>query len=246
MPKLYNRSWEKARRVHLAHNRYCVICRRHGRQTRATVVDHITPHKGDKVLFWDRSNWQSLCQPCHDGFKRSVERRGQARGVDLAGRPVDPAHPWNDGRHSIPHGMRPSGIPVRLVVGPPASGKSTHIRQNAAQSDVVIDLDRILVGLGFDAWTDNVAHVKRALRYRDTLLYSLADRTQGVAWFATLAPTSDEQRAWRQAIGHKCEIVRIDTPIEDCRVRIMTDLKRKKYRQRLLKVLNTYELRMNS
>ena len=30
------------------------------------VVDHIIPHKGDKVLFWDRSNWQPLCKTCHD------------------------------------------------------------------------------------------------------------------------------------------------------------------------------------
>jgi 5-methylcytosine-specific restriction enzyme A len=28
-------------------------------------VDHITPHKGDRQMFWDRSNWQSLCHRCH-------------------------------------------------------------------------------------------------------------------------------------------------------------------------------------
>jgi len=32
----------------------------------ATVVDHITPHKGDNDLFWDRANWQSLCESCHN------------------------------------------------------------------------------------------------------------------------------------------------------------------------------------
>lgn len=32
----------------------------------ATVVDHNIPHKGNKVLFWDVSNWQSLCKACHD------------------------------------------------------------------------------------------------------------------------------------------------------------------------------------
>ena len=34
--------------------------------TRATVVDHIRPHKGNRELFWDRTNWQSLCKQCHD------------------------------------------------------------------------------------------------------------------------------------------------------------------------------------
>ncbi|WP_309252328.1 HNH endonuclease signature motif containing protein [Paenibacillus spongiae] len=32
----------------------------------ATVIDHIKPHKGNKVLFWDRNNWQPLCKSHHD------------------------------------------------------------------------------------------------------------------------------------------------------------------------------------
>jgi 5-methylcytosine-specific restriction protein A len=32
----------------------------------AIVVDHIIPHKGNYKLFWDKSNWQSLCKSCHD------------------------------------------------------------------------------------------------------------------------------------------------------------------------------------
>jgi len=32
----------------------------------ATVVDHIIPHRGDMVLFWDRNNWQSMAKVCHD------------------------------------------------------------------------------------------------------------------------------------------------------------------------------------
>jgi 5-methylcytosine-specific restriction protein A len=38
-----------------------------GRVTPATVVDHIIPHRGDPVLFWDRKgNWQGLCAPHHN------------------------------------------------------------------------------------------------------------------------------------------------------------------------------------
>ena len=33
---------------------------------RATVVDHIIPHRGDQKLFWDQNNWQALCKSCHD------------------------------------------------------------------------------------------------------------------------------------------------------------------------------------
>ena len=34
--------------------------------TPATVVDHIIPHRGDRKLFWDESNWQSLCERHHN------------------------------------------------------------------------------------------------------------------------------------------------------------------------------------
>jgi 5-methylcytosine-specific restriction protein A len=43
--------------------------------TEATDVDHIKPHKGDMTLFWDRTNWQSLCGPCHSA-KTAAEDGG--------------------------------------------------------------------------------------------------------------------------------------------------------------------------
>jgi len=44
----------------------CVMCAAEGRYTKATVVDHIKPHRGDRKLFWDRANWQPLCKAHHD------------------------------------------------------------------------------------------------------------------------------------------------------------------------------------
>jgi len=34
------------------------------RDTPATQTDHVVPHRGDMVLFWDQSQWQSLCHDC--------------------------------------------------------------------------------------------------------------------------------------------------------------------------------------
>ena len=45
---------------------WCRACAKRGIHTRATVVDHVTPHKGDWALFTDRGNLQSLCKSCHD------------------------------------------------------------------------------------------------------------------------------------------------------------------------------------
>ena len=46
-------------------NQLCAICEREGRRTPTQCVDHVQPHHGDEVLFWDRSNWQPACIPCN-------------------------------------------------------------------------------------------------------------------------------------------------------------------------------------
>jgi hypothetical protein len=69
-----------------------------GQASIATVADHITPHRGDPVLF--AGPLQSLCAPCHNGVKQSLEQGGDGliRGSDARGNPLDPRHPWNKGQ----------------------------------------------------------------------------------------------------------------------------------------------------
>lgn len=62
----YDSKWQKARKGYLNKHPLCVRCQAKGIYTQATVVDHIIPHRGDKNLFWERSNWQALCKKCHD------------------------------------------------------------------------------------------------------------------------------------------------------------------------------------
>ena len=62
----YNRRCQKARKSYLEAHPLCVQCAKQGKYVRATVVDHIIPHRGDQKLFWDQNNWQSLCKNCHD------------------------------------------------------------------------------------------------------------------------------------------------------------------------------------
>ena len=69
---LYRSSrWRKLRRVFLQEHPLCVQCQELGTLTPASVVDHITPHKGDEALFFDEANLQPLCKPCHD--RKTVE-----------------------------------------------------------------------------------------------------------------------------------------------------------------------------
>lgn len=65
----YDSRWKQARRAFLDKHPHCVMC---GQP--AAVVDHITPHKGDRALFWNSRNWQSLCVHHHNSNKQSQER----------------------------------------------------------------------------------------------------------------------------------------------------------------------------
>lgn len=62
----YDRKWKKARLSYLKAHPLCVRCMERGIYVEAVVVDHVTPHRGNPELFWDRGNWQSLCKACHD------------------------------------------------------------------------------------------------------------------------------------------------------------------------------------
>ena len=62
----YGSAWRKASKQFLQAHPLCEECQKQGRYVKATVVDHVVPHRGDEKLFWDRSNWRALCKRCHD------------------------------------------------------------------------------------------------------------------------------------------------------------------------------------
>lgn len=98
----YGYAWQKARTGHLRSHPFCVYCLRDPAYAAirtmapssailrcaelglvapmASVVDHIEPHRGDQVLFWNKANWQSLCGTHHSADKQreeAAQRRGE-------------------------------------------------------------------------------------------------------------------------------------------------------------------------
>ncbi len=71
----YGYKWQQARAQYLREHPLCVMCQAVGRVEAATVVDHITPHRGNQSLFWRRSNWQPLCATHHSRDKQREEHR---------------------------------------------------------------------------------------------------------------------------------------------------------------------------
>lgn len=74
----YTGAWQKARAGFLRSHPLCAAHATKGETVAALVVDHIVPHKGDRVLFWDYGNWQALCKPCHD-YKTATQDGGFGR-----------------------------------------------------------------------------------------------------------------------------------------------------------------------
>jgi 5-methylcytosine-specific restriction enzyme A len=68
---LYDSKWKAAAKTFLAlpeHAR-CVYC---GQP--AGCVDHAIAHKGNRRLFWDRSNWRPSCLACNT--KKGIREEG--------------------------------------------------------------------------------------------------------------------------------------------------------------------------
>lgn len=74
---LYGRPWRRARDRFIAEHPWCVDCLKDGKRVVAEEVDHIVPHRGDSALFWDETNWQSMCLAHHSAkTAREVGWRG--------------------------------------------------------------------------------------------------------------------------------------------------------------------------
>lgn len=91
---LYGRRWGKKRAAQLEEEPFCRLCAKAERITRATVADHIEPHRYDPIAFW-QGELQSLCKICHDSVKQTQEKSGYLKGSDTSGVPLDPNHHWN-------------------------------------------------------------------------------------------------------------------------------------------------------
>ena len=92
----YGYKWQQARAAYLVKHPFCVYCLREAGIPQsddavvvgmacmskgiglpmATVVDHSVPHRGDMVIFWDSSKWQSLCTRHHSRDKQREEAMG--------------------------------------------------------------------------------------------------------------------------------------------------------------------------
>lgn len=201
----YGPEWRRYRIGYLVNHPLCVMCADAGVLAAAALVDHIEPHRGDQDLFWSASNHQALCYSCHT---RKTAREGGRVEESL----------WH------PAGLRPSRVPLTIVCGPPASGKSTYVERHARASDLVIDLDAIgakLTGSSERTWSRK--WIKAAAIERNAMLASLAGEVKArAAWFVVSEPDGQWRRWWQACLGPKAVIV-LGVSADECIRRIRAD-----------------------
>jgi len=242
--RLRGRAGMAQRQRRLAAEPLCRHCAEQGKTTASVTPDHIVPLGKGGTDHDD--NIQCLCEPCHDA-KTALDMAGMfsnAMGVDADGWPTDPRHQANGGtgklskeyaERRMPTDLKPSRIPLTILCGPPASGKSSHLREHQGPNDLVIDLDAIMAGLsGRREHQTSKEWLTPALDHRNALLRSLhTDTTHDAAWFIISAPDPLERAQWAKML--KARVIVLDTPLAECARRIKADPTRKGQEGRMLK-----------
>lgn len=201
--------WQRMREAQLSAHPLCRMCHDRGIVRRASVVDHVEPHKGDEALFWDVDNHQSLCKPCHDTLKQREEVAAGHSG------PYQYRPEW----------LRPSAIPLTIVSGPPASGKTTYVTDRAGPNDLVIDLDIIastMSGQPVHGW-DRAKWLAPAMRHRNALLGDLSRNPMWDAAWLIISEADPDKRQWWADKMKPDRVVVLEVPAAVCMGRVRAD-----------------------
>lgn len=233
----YNRKWEAFRKAFLYRNPLCEYCSTPERIVPATVCDHDLPHEHDPHLFWNNT-YTALCASCHNSTKQRLELKyeGIALLRAIEGVKSGATRRWG---YSIPDGVKPSGIPVILVSGPPAAGKSTYIEANAQPGDTVIDFDIYRQRIGNAKWDTRQDIIRQAFKMRDDDIKALNGKSDGVCYLIVTAPTEAERSAWVRALGN-VTIHILRTPESVCIERIKADPRRADAAPRQIKAVKDW------
>lgn len=198
----YGWQWQKIRLVILAQEPLCRFCKEAGRITMAEEVDHID---GDSFNN-DQENLRPLCRPCH--LKRTAKDQAFGR------------HQWR------PEWLKPSTIPLTIVCGAPASGKSTYVEQHACPDDLVIDLDVIAAGLSgqsLHGW-DRAKWLTPAIRARNEMLGDIMRPTTRWprAWLIASEAKAENRQWWADTMRPE-RIIVMETQPAECMARVRAD-----------------------
>ena len=220
------KDWMRSRISFLKQNPLCVQCQKNGKVEPAWIVDHVIAHKGDKELFWNVDNWQALCKSCHDRktYYETLGNDGTKVGIDY-----------------FPDYLGESTIPITIVCGPSASGKTTYVNNNKANNALVIDIDDIIYDMTGERYPDNRDdYLQQAIATRNDILLSLTYTTDyESAWLITTAAKKEHRIWWKDKLK-ATKVIVLDTSKEKCIQRVMQDKDRESNRYSFIGLINRW------
>jgi len=188
----YDDEWRKFRLRYLSKHPLCVDCEEEGKVTPATEVHHEKPILEYPELKYAESNLKALCE--HHHAKRGAgfwKSRELKRLKDII-----------------------------IVCGPPASGKSTYIKEHAQPNDLIWDYDEIIKALtGQDLYHRPNWSMDAALAIRDTVYKFIESSTKvKKAWIITSAPRREQRIPLRDRFS--AEVIIMNPSMDICLNRI--------------------------
>lgn len=157
------KAWLDASARHLASEPYCRACATVRVVRAADEVDHIRPHRGDRRLFFDGGNLQSLCKSCHS----------RKTAQEIAGRHMLVCPP-------------PVGVRVSCVDAGPGSSMAEDVATRAHETGWrVLDIRKAKGRARVERWNDGVAFVPGVGRV--LVLSAVGGWQERQAWVDTIS-----------------------------------------------------------
>ena len=198
-------AWKKMREAHLIKEPVCQFCLAVGRVNGTDlIIDHVTPHRGNRKLFFNRENIQTLCRSCHDSRKRMLDLDGYDPQVGADGWPVDQEHPFHTGKarkknflhHGVPVGIQPRDYPTHLICGPPGAGKYEYALERKERAGVGIILNPNTTAERMGLKRESRWNRRKIAEAEVTAL----NRFNGPAWILRELPDRRQRLAWSDAL----------------------------------------------
>ena len=110
---------------------------------------------------------------------------------------------------------------IHIITGAPCSGKSTYVRENKKEGDLVIDFDEIAFCLGSDEKFNAKGIVREAsFKARESAIEVALKNPDAESWIVHTSPNEEQLKRYEEA---GAEIIALDTDKDECLARAERD-----------------------
>lgn len=120
-----------------------------------------------------------------------------------------------------------SAVDITIIAGPPASGKTTYVREHMRPGDLVVDVDALYTALSGLPWYDKpAALLPFVIEARDAVLNRLLRQSDVRSAWVITGEASPPKLRGIQARYHAARILVLDVSETECMRRIANDERR--------------------